>query len=166
MQYCLVDITVVQTNTTDMAIPMPIRWGLCTIEECTEADIAYSIQEIVNEILDIQWLQVSQSSVHCAKDPPKPYSTGFYIFISICVILCLLMVFGWGLDEFLKRDYTEPLSSLHATKATYSYDENVREDSPLLPSSTPDVAIVKETNSIQLQCKWSVYFFDSAFLKT
>ncbi|XP_070536861.1 nose resistant to fluoxetine protein 6-like [Ptychodera flava] len=144
MQYCLVDMQV-QANLGGTNSTLPIRWGLCAVEDCSETELASMMQEILQGVLGIDWITVYESSVHCAKDPPKPYNAGFYILISICIILVVLMLTGWCLD--VAATYTalnKPDQDIPYHKGTtYSYGD-AKEDTPLLHAK-PDVATVKPT---------------------
>ncbi|XP_077981421.1 nose resistant to fluoxetine protein 6-like [Glandiceps talaboti] len=148
MQYCLVDMkSTVRPNTS-----VTIRWGLCAVDECSEADVASVLQDLIQGILQIKWINVTESSVHCARDPPKPYNTGFYVMIAICAVLGFLMLFGWVVDIILNCAPSDPHPMIHKTKHARTFQDDASTEYTPLLRNTPDVAVVNVKGCTGHQC--------------
>ncbi|XP_030850769.1 nose resistant to fluoxetine protein 6 [Strongylocentrotus purpuratus] len=89
-------------------------WGLCVPESCSDSDILFSLQDLL-ELVEAPFnlSAVNASSVVCAQDPPVPYnSTGFIVTLFFLGLIACLMVLGAFLDKTLRSiDYKPPATA-------------------------------------------------------
>ncbi|XP_070576031.1 nose resistant to fluoxetine protein 6-like [Ptychodera flava] len=117
---------------------VPVQWGLCTVTECNETDVANTLDLFIGEILGTEAavsVPPSGIPVACAKDPPKPHSIGFYLTVVLCCILASLMLIGWFLDIYLQYA-ARRRSGLPLIDKSYQEDGGDDETAKLLANST------------------------------
>ncbi|XP_077982994.1 nose resistant to fluoxetine protein 6-like [Glandiceps talaboti] len=165
LQYCY---TVIDVNLTlpgaANATTIPIQWGLCTVAECSDLDVANTLSCIymIKHMLTVAAIAIKPSSirnsaVHCAKDPPKPHSVGFYFTVTLCFVFAFLMLAGWLMDFYLrfaaKRKAGLPLTD----KGDYIHNDSTADNAKLITgnsnasngSAVHFASISHETNFIQ-----------------
>nr|XP_054763748.1 nose resistant to fluoxetine protein 6-like [Lytechinus pictus] len=104
-RHCLVGMQANLTSLFGFSTVLPIQWGVCAPEACSEEDVRNSL-ELLLGILDIPWLSIRNmltSAAHCTEKPNTDFNIGFIMACVLISTLFALTILGSVVDYCLKR---------------------------------------------------------------
>ena len=88
-EYCLAEMMML----TQAPINPQIRYGLCLPRECSEDDIARSVDS-VNSQLETFGITIALTSVTCEAENKPPYNAGAIIMLIVCSLFIVMVIGG------------------------------------------------------------------------
>lgn len=103
-RHCLVGMGANLSTLLGVSTVLPIQWGVCAPEVCSEEDVRNSL-ELLLVMLDVPWLTIKNllsSAVSCTEKPNTNFDIGFILTCVAISTLVALTIVGSVVDYCLK----------------------------------------------------------------